>query len=962
MRLRTLGGLELPGSPLRQPKPLVLLAYLALEGPQERGRLSRVFWARAADPRNQLSQALSQLRRALPGVISADRDRVSTSIRADVHDLLDALDAGDLTSALALHAAPFLADVSLRNPGHELEEWLYDTRENLASRLRSTLVDRAEALIADRDRSAAIELGELAHGLGRVADPDPEMLLRLHTVLLAARSPRANDVRLDAAPFGLPLAATSAAADARLRSSERRTTSSALPVRRTSFVGRVAELTRLSALLDADEHRLVTITGFGGVGKSRLALELAHRAATMARFADGVSVVPLDDVRTTEEMLARLAQALGIVSGQDGERHSAAQVAAQLDGRRALVILDDVTDVDGAAEAITALLRADGLHLVVTSRARLQVEGETNFPLSGLAGPEEPDRAGGAPSDAARLFVDRARRVEPRVRLDDVRDAVDALCALTEGSPLALELAAAWVDVLPVPDLVAEIGANLDLLATSVTDVDDRHRSIRGVFEQSWSRLGREEQAVMRQLAVFRGGFRREAAAAVAGASLGVLSSLTRASLLRLSPSGRYDRHPLVLAFTRELLAAAPDEEASVVERHTAWYREAVVDWTARVFGPDHEQVFGLVAEELPNVIAAWAHAVDRLDAGSVLDLSTVFAYLRFVGRPADAVRHWQDARLAFERWRPDAKVLIGTLLAMESAGRAQLHQSAAARALAERSVAMLRPLGARWGLRDALLVLARDAGDRGDIDAARRHREELDALQVAEHRGMVHQSRGALLLRTGAYEAARTAFAEGARLSRERGDRGGEMACLSGLAAASTCVLDLDRAERSYHELRSLSDRRVGSYEELALFGLGRIALLRHDADEAERLGRQLRRYVRDEGDASFVAGGDALLAGAALLHDDHELALERCRRAISREGGPTNPAVHWFTMTVTASLLRAVHDVQGLTRLLDHAREHGEGWPFELACIEAAATDSEEIEPSLDSPVLDLEPALRP
>ncbi|MEJ2751047.1 MAG: hypothetical protein P8183_24550 [Anaerolineae bacterium] len=173
---------------------------------------------------------------------------------------------------------------------------------------------------------------------------------------------------------------------------------------------------------------------------------------------------------------------------------------------------------------------------------------------------------------AVQLFASRARRLRADFALDGQETAVTRLCHLVDGLPLALELAATWIRTLAVPEIVAEIERGLDFLATAVRDVPHRHRSLRAVFNTSWQMLTGPERQAVQQLSVFRGGFDREAAQAVTGASLSLLAALVDKSFMRLDEDGRYRRHPLLIQFAVEKLAADPELETQTRRRHAQYY------------------------------------------------------------------------------------------------------------------------------------------------------------------------------------------------------------------------------------------------------------------------------------------------------------------------------------------------------------------------------------------------------
>lgn len=337
---------------------------------------------------------------------------------------------------------------------------------------------------------------------------------------------------------------------------------SGLPEYASAFVGRQAELEQVVALL-AGEARLLTLVGAGGMGKTRLAVEAARSLAELepGPYPAGIHFAALAGVAAPAGLPEALANALGVrVEG----RVIAARLAALLPGRRLLVLDNYEHLLPEGLDLIAGLLEAaPELSLLVTSRYRLGLAEEWVFEIAGLAYPpvEAPEES--LPADweqfsAVQLFAGSARRSGVGFAVSPHNAAaVRQVCALVEGLPLGLELAAAWTRLLPVSEIAAEIQRNLDFLTSSLRDVPDRHRSLRAAFEYSWSLLSNGEQQALAALALLSGPFEREAAEQVAGAGLLELAGLLDKSLLARAPGGRYELHPLLRQYAREKLEAS---------------------------------------------------------------------------------------------------------------------------------------------------------------------------------------------------------------------------------------------------------------------------------------------------------------------------------------------------------------------------------------------------------------------
>ena len=531
--------------------------------------------------------------------------------------LLTALEKRELESGLEAYRGPLLNEVSPKNWGSELEEWVYLTREFIAARVREALLGLAENEASDGRVQQALKRAEHALGLAGAPALEPQDLVRLHTLLLAGGSLRAEEVRNEALDFGVTLVASQVEAEERLRSLRREDHHPGLgdlPSRNTSFVGRQLELSEVAELLGHDECRLLSVVGVGGVGKTRLALQAVRERLEEGGFADGVVFVPLEALTDAASVPAVVAGALGLdLSGQEDARSVVLRFLAE---KRLLLVLDNFEQLLEGTPFVRELIdRCLRLKLLVTSRERLNLEAEWVFEVEGLAYPEEArsvERA--AYFDAVQLFVQRAKRAQPRFSLTaETLPPVARICRLVDGMPLAIELAASWLRALSADEVAKEMEAGTDQLEAPARDVPERHQSVRAVFDHSWSLLLEGEREVLRGLSVFRGGFRREAAAVVAGATLPVLARLVDTSLLHLSVEGRYDRHPLLTQCTREKLAEHPEERQGAEQRHGSYYLRLVRELEPDLGTLARKEAFRVFLGELANIRAAWDWAALNL-------------------------------------------------------------------------------------------------------------------------------------------------------------------------------------------------------------------------------------------------------------------------------------------------------------------------------------------------------------
>ena len=279
VQLRTLGDLKLEGAVFSRHKPLLLLAYLALEGRQERRHLAELFWPGTNHALKNLNTTLFRLREADAGLVEGDTVRVWTNVNCDAQALLTSLESGALEGSVEAYGGPFLDGFPPRELGSELEEWVYQTREFIAGRVREALLSLADTTASEGDFQRAVGRAERAYLLAGALPLEPEDLERLHRLFVAGGSYLAEEVRKEALDAGVPLVVTAAEARDQLRSlhqREERSNLRSLPSRGTSFVGRELELSEVTELLSQRECRLLTLVGVGGVGKTRLALEAAQ--------------------------------------------------------------------------------------------------------------------------------------------------------------------------------------------------------------------------------------------------------------------------------------------------------------------------------------------------------------------------------------------------------------------------------------------------------------------------------------------------------------------------------------------------------------------------------------------------------------------------------------------------------------------------------------------------------------
>ena len=381
-----------------------------------------------------------------------------------------------------------------------------------------------------------------------------------------------------------------------------------LPPQPTPFIGREAEITELVDLLAKPTCRLLSLVGPGGIGKTRLALEVAQRM--VVRFKHGIFFVPLTPLQSGDDIVLTVINTLGIRIGDEGTPQE--ELIAFLSQRQILLLMDNFEHVlEGASLVADILGSAPNVKILATSREVLNLREEWVWRVRGLDFPQNGTLNHIEQYSGLRLFLDRAQQARHDFPAKAELTCAIEVCKLVDGIPLALELAASWLKTLTCEEIADEIGHNLDFLATNVRNLPDRHRSMRAVFNHSWALCSETEQHVFRRLCVFRNGFEREAAKQVTGASLQTLSSLVEKSMLRKLPSGRYDIQELLRQFAQEKLNEA-DEKALTYDRHMQYYAKFVQTRTPDIKG--RRQLDGLneIEADFENVRTAWLRAIEH--------------------------------------------------------------------------------------------------------------------------------------------------------------------------------------------------------------------------------------------------------------------------------------------------------------------------------------------------------------
>lgn len=862
-----------------------LLTHLAYKTTWvSREQLAYLFW-----PETNTQAARKNLRHLLQRTrglewlagLEAEDERLRWNVHSDVQDFLKALAEAAWERAIGLYQGTLLEGFTSED-SLEFSAWLETEREQLKNHWHGAVLGHVKNL------EAAGKHLEASSFLAKLLEQDEfdEETLKAYMLATLRAGQRGQalkaygafrqrlseelDLRPSAAleqlaqairsqdPALLVAVAPSPEPQLVIETEKRKTRP--LPMPATPFVGRDLLLGEITNTLLHSDCRLLTLTGPGGVGKTRLALQVAQEL--QERFRDGVCFVSLVALSSATSFANAISEMLDF--SFQGQVEPLEQLTRHIGEQHMLLVLDNFEHLLKAAPQVVRLLQGcPRVRLLVTSRERLGLVAEQVLPIEGLLIPTDPAQA--LQSDVVQLFALRAQRLRPQFRLDSGNlPAVLEICRLVEGFPLGIELAAVWARALPLGAIVSEISQNMDFLESRSSDLAERHQSIRAAFEHSWHLLTPEEQRALCRLSVFRGGFRREAAKQAAGVSLPVLTSLLDKSLIYANAEGRYFRHALLYQYMQEKLAENATLEREAQTEHGLYYLRFLQRCLEDIRGANPQETFAHMEEEFENLRSAWHWAAS--EGKSYLIKSTTEALMRFLDAQAcyqDGIELFGAALARLGETESEDQAAKGTLLVHQGKFYERQGRHDQAEHLTFEALSLLRPLGEREPMIWGLGTLGAVAADRGHYDKALAYKEEaLEEAKVTGNDRLIALCFGWLAIAEhdlGYYPKAQHYYREAIDLFNKLGNRIGAIYNLNDLAALTLELGQLDEARTLLLEtlaqarasgitalvpeiMRGLSHChfKLGLYHEAASYGQQALVLLKdhnHRAIETEML-----------------------------------------------------------------------------------------------------------------------------
>ncbi len=647
LRIKTLGSIQVhlnsEAIKFSRHKSLALLIYLAVTGElKSREGLATMFW-----PENTQARAFANLRQAIWEIKSSlgdnwlDTSRHSLQLTSKENIWLDISEFNNLLMLEKTHSHPrgricdqcvknfkraaelfngeFLTGFSLRD-SPEFDDWQYFQANEINRKIVRAYKQLVDWYSEKEEYEPAIgyaqrwlrmdELNENAHrGLMRLyhANGQRNAAIRQYHSCSALLEQQLN-ITPEVITTELYQMIRSGTLDLKTEPEDAQIPGPEMPSPVTPFVGRIEEVTKLSEHLLSADTRLLTIVAPGGMGKSRLAIEIARKLKPY--FEDGVVFVPLAPLETSEMFLGYFADAIGYIRIQGQSLNQ--QLMDFFQEKVMLLVLDNFEHLTNLSQWISDLLvNSPNLKILATSRNPLNIRAETRFHLEGLNYPREGSEKDLNSYSAVKLFLRSTHRVKPLFKpAKDDWQYIAEICRLVGGMPLGIEMAASWLEVLTPPEIVKEIRNGLAFFETDIRDIPERQHSLYTVFDYSWKNLDKKERELFSQLSIFRGGFTRDAAEKVMGITLRQLVAFVNRSFLHRTSGDRFEIHELLRQYGFEKLQENLVNYQNLITRYAEYYCNKLGGWNEDLKTGKQRQAMGKISADFENIRYAWQIAV----------------------------------------------------------------------------------------------------------------------------------------------------------------------------------------------------------------------------------------------------------------------------------------------------------------------------------------------------------------
>lgn len=845
LHLTTLGRLQIhsgsqPIAKLLSRKVELLLIYVALQPqPQSREVLSTLLWPDQPQERGMtyLRTALANLQKQCAPYLYVTRQTIGMNPRSlysvDIHMLqttiettlkhlpLNATSAADLEEALKLYQGPFLEGISLRD-APAIDAWISAQNIQLQQQIIASHQALGEYALSQNQPVQGIAAIQHALELDPLHELSHRLLMRLYLQLgnrgaAVAQYERCRQLLFDELQIEPSLETTALYHEIRSETITLQPTrpASNVPTPNTPFIPRPQDLQAIDSLMRNPACRFITLIGLGGIGKTRLAIEIATRYDEVYR--DGVFYVSLPGLDTPDQMTVSILHALKLPL--QGHLSPEKEIFQYLWRKQALLVLDNVETTHENALFLSRLsAHASQVKMLVTARERLNLQEEWVHPVHGLAVPSHENR-NATHSEAVQLFLQSAQRSRPDAISPHDQAHIIRICQAVEGIPLAIELAAAWVRLLSVEKIAEEIERTIDFLAAPTRNIPERHRSMRAVFDSSWAMLNTQERAIFCRLSMFRSGFTQAAAQKVAQVDVFTLLALVDKSLLQVS-EGRYAFHEMLRQYAYEKLSESSEALAQTLDRHVDYYADFFEQYGLSLMQDPEDPVYIALMTESQNCMLMWERLSQRGDVVTMGRLLRPFFRLFDTqNRYMEGERFFRQAIDTLERSDlPVDSLILARAKILLALCSEVVNRYTESEQLARESLPIFLAQDAKWDVQLAYRCLGRSAYAHGLYNDAQCYFEQARTLleQMDEPSALA-----TVLLRLsdiagvlGQHEQAKRALEQSLRLLNKPAFKIARIRFLTTLGDIHIKLGELAEAEGHLLEAQSLcqlSDNRLG-------------------------------------------------------------------------------------------------------------------------------------------------------